>query len=162
MVLANKSDLSANGRRRVDSVQALNWAAREKVRLFEVSSLDRQSLYEPFIHLASRWAGWFFFSLFMNACKREFLQVEPSAEQVHLLPADHRAKPADETERVVLRGSGSLGGAMEPPANRDCCSGCHLVLRLVVQRTGAPLHKLNRDHPGRVAEYTEKTKLEIT
>ena len=51
VVLANKSDLAA---RRVDSRQALNWAAREKVKLFEVSSLDRQSLYEPFIYLASR------------------------------------------------------------------------------------------------------------
>ncbi len=54
VVLANKVDLAANGRRRVDSVQALNWAAREKVKLFEVSSLDRQSLYEPLVHLASR------------------------------------------------------------------------------------------------------------
>jgi NF-kappa-B inhibitor-interacting Ras-like protein len=34
--------------------QALNWAAAEKVRLIEVSALDRQTLYEPFVYLASR------------------------------------------------------------------------------------------------------------
>ncbi len=35
-------------------VQALNWAASEKVRLIEVSALDRQTLYEPLVYLASR------------------------------------------------------------------------------------------------------------
>ena len=38
----------------MDTVQALNWASREKIKLYEVSSLDRQSLYEPLIYLASR------------------------------------------------------------------------------------------------------------
>ena len=52
VVLGNKSDLSS--RRQVETVQALNWAAREKVKLFEVSSLDRESLYEPFVHLSSK------------------------------------------------------------------------------------------------------------
>lgn len=52
IVLGNKTDLVA--KRRVETVQALNWAAREKVRLFEVSALDRESLYEPFVHLSSK------------------------------------------------------------------------------------------------------------
>ncbi|CAB4068131.1 TADA2A [Lepeophtheirus salmonis] len=52
IVIGNKSDLSA--RRQVDNVQALNWAAREKTRLFEVSSLDRESLKEPFRFLSSK------------------------------------------------------------------------------------------------------------
>ena len=52
VVLANKLDLS--NRRQVDPVQALNWAAREKIKIFEVSSLDRATLAEPFIHLSSR------------------------------------------------------------------------------------------------------------
>ncbi|XP_040572984.1 NF-kappa-B inhibitor-interacting Ras-like protein 2 [Lepeophtheirus salmonis] len=52
VVIGNKSDLSA--RRQVDNVQALNWAAREKTRLFEVSSLDRESLKEPFRFLSSK------------------------------------------------------------------------------------------------------------
>ena len=51
LVLGNKSDSS---QRKVESVQALNWAVREKVKLFEVSSLDRQSLYEPFVFLSSK------------------------------------------------------------------------------------------------------------
>ena len=52
IVLGNKLDLS--NRRLVDNVQALNWASKEKVKLYEVSSLDRQSLSEPFVHLSSR------------------------------------------------------------------------------------------------------------
>ena len=35
-------------------MEALQWANNEKVRLCEVSSLDRQSLYEPFMYLASK------------------------------------------------------------------------------------------------------------
>lgn len=52
LVLGTKQDLTES--RKVDAVQALNWAASEKVRLCEVSSLDRHSLYEPLIYLASR------------------------------------------------------------------------------------------------------------
>jgi len=52
LVLGTKVDLAES--RKVDSVQALNWASSEKVRLAEVSSLDRHSLYEPFMYLASR------------------------------------------------------------------------------------------------------------
>ena len=36
------------------SSQALNWAARERIKLYEVSSLDRESLYEPLVYLSSR------------------------------------------------------------------------------------------------------------
>jgi NF-kappa-B inhibitor-interacting Ras-like protein len=53
LVLGNKLDLSAT-QREVNSVQALNWASRERIKLFEVSSLHRESLYEPFVHLSSR------------------------------------------------------------------------------------------------------------
>lgn len=52
LTLGNKLDLS--GRRQVESVQALNWASREKIKLAEVSSLDRESLKEPFVHLSSK------------------------------------------------------------------------------------------------------------
>ena len=52
VVLGNKKDLTAE--RKVETVQALNWAAREKVKFFEVSSFDRTSLYEPFVHLVSK------------------------------------------------------------------------------------------------------------
>ena len=38
----------------VMSSQALNWAARERIKLYEVSSLDRESLYEPLVYLSSR------------------------------------------------------------------------------------------------------------
>ena len=38
----------------VEAVEALQWANNEKVRLAEVSSLDRHSLYEPFMYLASK------------------------------------------------------------------------------------------------------------
>ena len=51
-VLGNKKDLTEE--RKVETVQALNWAAREKVKFFEVSSLDRTSLYEPFVYLVSK------------------------------------------------------------------------------------------------------------
>jgi len=53
LVLGNKSDLPP-GCRQVNSVQALNWAARERIKLYEVSSLDRESLYEPLVYLSSR------------------------------------------------------------------------------------------------------------
>jgi NF-kappa-B inhibitor-interacting Ras-like protein len=53
VVLGNKTDVSAQ-RRQVETVQALNWAAREKVKVFEVSAHDRKSLYEPFVYLSSK------------------------------------------------------------------------------------------------------------
>jgi len=52
VILGTKTDLSNS--RQVESVQALQWANNEKVRLCEVSALDRSSLYEPFMYLASK------------------------------------------------------------------------------------------------------------
>jgi len=52
LVLGTKVDLTNS--RQVESVQALQWANNEKVRLCEVSALDRHSLYEPFMYLASK------------------------------------------------------------------------------------------------------------
>ena len=52
VVLGTKVDLTNS--RQVDTMEALQWANNEKVRLCEVSSLDRQSLYEPFMYLASK------------------------------------------------------------------------------------------------------------
>lgn len=40
--------------RRVDSNMAQNWAKNEKVRLWEVSVVDRRTLIEPFVYLASK------------------------------------------------------------------------------------------------------------
>ncbi len=40
--------------RKVERVQAMNWAATHKVKLFEVSAMDRNSLKEAFIYLSSR------------------------------------------------------------------------------------------------------------
>lgn len=52
VVLGTKTDLSNS--RQVEAVQAQQWANNEKVRLCEVSALDRSSLYEPFMFLASK------------------------------------------------------------------------------------------------------------
>ena len=41
VVLGNKSDIEAS-KRQVETVQALNWAAREKVKYSEVSASDYQ------------------------------------------------------------------------------------------------------------------------
>jgi len=38
----------------VDVGQAGQWASREKVRLFEVDAMDRSTLLEPFMQLASK------------------------------------------------------------------------------------------------------------
>ena len=53
VVLGNKKELVGE-ERQVEAVQALNWAAREKVKFFEVSSLDRASLFEPLVYLSSK------------------------------------------------------------------------------------------------------------
>ena len=50
VVLGNKKDKT----KQVETVQALNWAAREKVKFFEVSANDRSSLFEPFVYLSSK------------------------------------------------------------------------------------------------------------
>jgi len=52
VVLGNKLDLVEE--RQVDYSQASAWAVKEKVRLFEVSVFDHQTLVEPFVHLCSR------------------------------------------------------------------------------------------------------------
>lgn len=52
VVLGNKLDLE--NQRRVDSEAAQHWARQEKVRLWEVSVIDRRTLIEPFVHLASK------------------------------------------------------------------------------------------------------------
>lgn len=52
IVLGNKLDLVEE--RQVDYSQASAWAAKERVKLFEVSVFDQQTLVEPFVHLASR------------------------------------------------------------------------------------------------------------
>jgi NF-kappa-B inhibitor-interacting Ras-like protein len=52
IILGNKLDLVEE--RQVDFSQASNWAAKEKVRLFEVSVFDNQTLIEPFVYLCSR------------------------------------------------------------------------------------------------------------
>ncbi|KAA8585359.1 hypothetical protein FQN60_004053 [Etheostoma spectabile] len=52
VVLGNKLD--KQDERRVDSNMAQNWAKNEKVRLWEVSVVDRRTLIEPFVYLASK------------------------------------------------------------------------------------------------------------
>lgn len=52
VVLGNKLDKPDE--RRVDPTYAQNWARNEKVRLFEVSVVDRRTLIEPFVYLASK------------------------------------------------------------------------------------------------------------
>ncbi|XP_002126510.2 NF-kappa-B inhibitor-interacting Ras-like protein 2 isoform X1 [Ciona intestinalis] len=52
VVIGNKSDLASE--RQVDTNMALNWASKEKVRLFEVSSNNRKAIAEPFIHICSK------------------------------------------------------------------------------------------------------------
>lgn len=52
VVLGNKLD--KQDERRVDSNMAQNWAKTEKVRLWEVSVVDRRTLIEPFVYLASK------------------------------------------------------------------------------------------------------------
>lgn len=52
IVIGNKLDLVEE--RQVDYSQASAWAAKERVRLFEVSVFDQQTLIEPFWYLSSR------------------------------------------------------------------------------------------------------------
>jgi NF-kappa-B inhibitor-interacting Ras-like protein len=52
IVLGNKLDLVEE--RQVDYSQASLWAAKERVRLFEISVFDHQTLIEPFVYLSSR------------------------------------------------------------------------------------------------------------
>lgn len=52
LVLGNKLDLGS--RRAVDSHVAQAWAASEKVRLWEVTAMERSTLIEPFWYIATR------------------------------------------------------------------------------------------------------------
>lgn len=52
IVLGNKKDLDSC--RTVDPSMVMQWALRERVKCFEVSSFDRKSLGEPFVYLASK------------------------------------------------------------------------------------------------------------
>uniref|UniRef100_H2YV50 NF-kappa-B inhibitor-interacting Ras-like protein 2 n=1 Tax=Ciona savignyi TaxID=51511 RepID=H2YV50_CIOSA len=52
VVIGNKADLASE--RQVDMNSAINWASKEKVRLFEVSSNNRKAIAEPFIHICSK------------------------------------------------------------------------------------------------------------
>lgn len=52
LVLGNKLDLFRY--RQVDRAEADLWSAKEKVRLVEVTAMDRQTLIEPFVFLTSR------------------------------------------------------------------------------------------------------------
>ncbi|XP_028675274.1 NF-kappa-B inhibitor-interacting Ras-like protein 2 [Erpetoichthys calabaricus] len=52
IVLGNKCDLQEQ--RRIDHDMAHHWAKTEKVRLWEVSVVDRRTLIEPFVYLASK------------------------------------------------------------------------------------------------------------
>ncbi|XP_073423883.1 NF-kappa-B inhibitor-interacting Ras-like protein 1 isoform X1 [Dendrobates tinctorius] len=52
VVLGNKMDLAEH--RQVDTEMAMHWARGEKVRLWEVSVTDRQTLIEPFTFLANK------------------------------------------------------------------------------------------------------------
>ncbi|KAK6186160.1 hypothetical protein SNE40_008254 [Patella caerulea] len=52
IVIGNKSEV--NEARQVEFNTALKWSTKEKVRLWEVSVANRQSLVEPFIYLTSK------------------------------------------------------------------------------------------------------------
>ena len=52
LVLGNKLDSFRY--RQVDRAEADMWSAKEKVRLVEVTAMDRQTLIEPFVYLTSR------------------------------------------------------------------------------------------------------------
>jgi len=52
VVIGNKSELSE--KREVQFAAAMNWASKEKVRLWEVSVANRKSLVEPFVWLTSK------------------------------------------------------------------------------------------------------------
>jgi len=52
LVLGTKIDLTSS--KQVDPGHVMQWAQNEKIRFCEVSALDRQSLYEPFMYLASK------------------------------------------------------------------------------------------------------------
>ncbi|RWS05588.1 NF-kappa-B inhibitor-interacting Ras-like protein 1 [Dinothrombium tinctorium] len=50
--IANKLDKFRE--RKVDADEAMHWAHKERVKLFEVSATERKTLIEPLIHIASK------------------------------------------------------------------------------------------------------------
>jgi len=52
IVIGNKSEL--NEKREVQFQSAMNWSAKEKVRLWEVSVPNRKSLVDPFVWITSK------------------------------------------------------------------------------------------------------------
>ncbi|XP_063218337.1 NF-kappa-B inhibitor-interacting Ras-like protein 2 isoform X2 [Bacillus rossius redtenbacheri] len=54
VVLGNATKAQEAGSLESTASKAAHWALREKIRHYEVSAMDRSSLYEPFIHLLSK------------------------------------------------------------------------------------------------------------
>lgn len=54
IVLGNRIKSTETGTLENTASKAAHWAAREKLRHFEVNAMERQTLYEPFVYLASR------------------------------------------------------------------------------------------------------------
>ena len=54
IVLGNRMKPVNMGSLENTASKAVHWAAREKVRHYDVNAMDRTTLYEPFVHLASK------------------------------------------------------------------------------------------------------------
>jgi NF-kappa-B inhibitor-interacting Ras-like protein len=54
IVLGNRMKPMDVGNLENTASKAAHWAAREKIRHCEVNAMDRTTLYEPFVHLASK------------------------------------------------------------------------------------------------------------
>ncbi|KAK7794172.1 hypothetical protein R5R35_005371 [Gryllus longicercus] len=54
IILGNKTKPMDVGCLENTASKASHWAMREKVKHYEINAMDRNSLYEPFVHLASR------------------------------------------------------------------------------------------------------------
>jgi NF-kappa-B inhibitor-interacting Ras-like protein len=54
IVLGNRMKSTDSGSIENTTSKAMHWATREKIRHYEVNAMDRTTLYEPFVHLASK------------------------------------------------------------------------------------------------------------
>ncbi|XP_023721431.1 NF-kappa-B inhibitor-interacting Ras-like protein [Cryptotermes secundus] len=54
IVLGNRMKPTDSGSIENTTSKAMHWATREKIRHYEVNAMDRTTLYEPFVHLASK------------------------------------------------------------------------------------------------------------
>lgn len=54
IVLGNRMKPMDVGNLENTASKAAHWATREKIRHYEVNAMDRTTLYEPFVHLASK------------------------------------------------------------------------------------------------------------